>query len=402
MFVPLYFHLRSQGLSVSPTEFLELLRALEMGLVGESLDRFYFVARGLLIKRVEDYDAWDVAFATFFGRGEGVDQARIEQITDDVLEWLRDPKALRDLTEPERALLDRMASLDELWEGLAERLRTQTERHDGGSHWIGTGGTSPYGHGGVHAGGMRVGGPGGGRMAVQIAGERRFRNLRSDLTLDVRQMGLALRRLRQLSRRGREDELDIDGTIAATARNGGELEIRWRAPRANHLKLLLLMDVGGSMTPYSRLCSQLFSAAHQATHFKRFEAYHFHNCVYEHLYKDMAHRERVPTLQVLDEVDASWTCIIVGDAAMAPSELASSWGAIDLSHRNPRSGQWWLEEIARRMPQSVWLNPDPRRYWDVTYTTRQIMLIFDMFALTLDGLDEAIASLRRKRAAGGH
>ena len=402
MFVEFFYHLRYRGLDVSPTEYLSMLGALQEGLIGTSLDRFYVVARSLLVKRVEQYDIWDEAFAEFFkDRPFTLEQA--DPLSDELLQWLEDPKALREMTDIERQMLSQM-ELDELRRRLNERMREQNERHDGGSHWVGTGGTSPFGHGGQNPAGIRVGGPegegSGGRSAVQVANERRFRNLRSDLKLDVRQIGVALRKLRMLTREGHEEELDLDGTIAATARNAGDLEIVMQPPRANRVKLLLLMDVGGSMTPYTRLCSQLFSAAHQATHFKQFQSYYFHNCPYGTIYSDMARREGVSLRELIDhQLDASWRCIIVGDAAMAPGELMYAGGAIDLYYMNKRSGLSWLREIKEVVPRTVWLNPDPVRYWGTTYTTVKIREVFEMYPLTLDGLEDAVRLLRRKRAA---
>ena len=400
MFVDFFYHLRYRGLDVSPTEYLSMLGALKHGLMGTSLERFYIVARSLLVKRVEEYDIWDEAFAEFFkDRPFTLEQA--DPLTEELLSWLEDPQALRELTMVEREMLSAM-ELDELRRQYNERLREQDERHDGGSHWIGTGGTSRYGNGGQNPSGIRVGGKedgSGGRSAVQIARERRFRNLRSDLKLDVRQIGMALRKLRRLTREGHEEELDLDSTIEATAKNAGDLEIIMQPPRANRVKLLLLMDVGGSMTPYTKLCSQLFSAAHQATHFKQFQSYYFHNCPYGTVYTDMARREGKSLREILDQLDGSWRCIIVGDAAMAPGELMYAGGAIDLYYMNPRSGISWLREIKEVIPRTAWLNPDPVRYWGTTYTTVKIREIFEMYPLTLDGLDDAVRLLRRKRAA---
>ncbi len=287
-------------------------------------------------------------------------------------------------------------SLDELREQFEERMAEQTERHDGGNRWVGTGGTSPFGNNGAHPSGVRVGGMGRGRSAVQVASLRRFQNLRSDLTLDVRQIGVALRKLRVLARRGRQDELDLEGTVALTARNAGDLELKWQAPRKNRVKLMLLMDVGGSMTPYTRLCSRLFSAAHQASHFQAFESYYFHNCPYEVLYRNMALRDRVEFREVLRSKDEQWKCIVVGDAAMAPGELMYAGGSIDMYHLNDRAGIDWLRELSETIPSSVWLNPDPVRYWATSYTVGRIQELFPMFALTLDGLQEAMSELRKR------
>ena len=394
MFIEFFYLLRARGVPVATHELLDLLAALRAGLDQQSLQRFYTLGRALCVKRVEHYDLWDQAFYEFFA-----DRPLCEPIgamTEEVLRWLERPEALRALTEEERQALETLRA-EELKRELERRLQTQTERHDGGSHYIGTGGTSPFGHGGYHPSGVRIGeaAQGGGGSAVQIAELRRFRELRKDLTLDVRQIGVALRRLRALTRDGRQDELDLEGTVEATSKNAGDLEIIWRAPRKNRVKLLLLMDVGGSMTPYSKLCSRLFSAAHQASHFKQFESYYFHNCPYDRLYEEMAQRKSVATREVLSRLDASWRCVIVGDAAMAPDELLYAGGAIDLYEVNPRSGLAWLEEIKQVVPATVWLNPDPRPYWEVTYTVRRIREIFEMFALTLEGLDEAVSLLRR-------
>lgn len=394
MFVNFFYHLRLRGVPVSTTEYLTLLEALNKGLEQTSLERFYALARSLLVKRVEHFDLYDQAFAEFF-RDKPFDPALLPELTDQVLDWLQDPRAMRQLSDEERAMLEAI-DLEELRRRFQERLNEQTERHDGGNRWIGTGGTSPFGQGGTHPSGIRVG-QGGQRTAVQVAQDRRFRNLRSDLTLDVRQMGVALRKLRHLTRQQHLQELDIDQTINATADNAGDLELVFRSPRKNNVKLLLLMDVGGSMTPYTRHSSQLFSAAHQATHFKAFESYYFHNCPYDVVYTDMERRQGVSTKALLKEKDSSWTCIIVGDAAMAPGELMYAGGAIDLYHLNERSGLSWLTELREAMPRSVWLNPDPPHYWTTTFTVQKIRALFPMYPFTLGGLDEAINELRKKQ-----
>lgn len=395
MFIDFFYHLRSRGLNVSIVEYLTLLEALQKGLADASLERFYSLARSLLIKRPEAYDRYDLAFAEYF-QDAVVDWEQFgDSIHDALLEWLADPKAMRVLTDEERAQLEAL-DLDELRRQFAERLQEQDERHDGGSHWIGTGGTSPFGHGGYNPAGVRIGGPGGSRSAVQVAMDRRFKNLRGDLTLDVRQFSTALKKLRVLTRDGREEELDLDATIDQTARNYGDIELVFERPRRNEVKLLLLMDVGGSMTPYSHLTSRLFSAAHQANHFKNFKSYYFHNCPYEVLYEDISRREGVKTKAVLEQLDSSWRCILVGDAAMAPYELMQAGGSIDMFHQNGQPGIHWLQSIAERFERSVWLNPDPQKYWAATYTTRVIGSLFEMFPLTLDGLDEAVEALRRR------
>jgi hypothetical protein len=288
--------------------------------------------------------------------------------------------------------------LDTLREQFEARMKEQKERHDGGNRWVGTGGTSPFGHGGQHPSGVRVGGQGGGRSAVQVASDRRFRNLRSDLVLDVRQIGVALRQLKRLSREGMPEELDLEESIDATARNAGDLELVFRPERKNNVKLLLLMDVGGSMTPYTKVCERLFSAAHAAKHFKAFKYFYFHNCPYDTLYTDMARREGRPTREVLNSLDKSWCCILLGDAAMHPYELSMPGGAINYYYNNSEAGIQWLARIAESLPRSVWLNPEPVRYWEMP-SIRMIQEVFDMFPMSLDGLGRAVSSLRTKKSA---
>src|SRR5690606_25180587 len=243
---------------------------------------------------------------------------------------------------------------------------------------------------------LRVGGSGGGRSAMQVAESRRFRNLRSDRTLDVRQIGMALRQLRQLARDGRPDHLDLDETIDTTAQNAGDIERVFRPERKNTVKLLLLMDVGGSMTPYTRLCERLFSAAHKATHFKQFKYYYFHNCVYGNLYSNMQRGDAVPTGKVLQDLDRTWFCVVVGDAAMHPYELRMTGGSVNWFEDNADPGLTWLQRIANRFPRCVWLNPEPRRFWGLE-STAIIRSVFDMHELTLDGLHEAVNALRTTR-----
>jgi uncharacterized protein with von Willebrand factor type A (vWA) domain len=396
MFVEFFYHLRNRGLPISSTELLTLLEAMEKGLHQDSIDHFYILARALLVKRPEQYDIYDLAFAEYF-HDATVDWSQFSKdLPDELMNWLRDPQAMRQLTPTELEALEKL-DLEELRKRFEERLAEQTERHDGGNKWIGTGGTSPFGHGGTNPAGIRVGGPGGGRSAVQVAMNRRFKNLRTDGVLDVRQFSTALKRLRILAKDGREEELDLEETIDETARNFGEIELVFKQPRKNEVKLLLLMDVGGSMTPYSQLTSLLFSAAHQASHFKQFESYYFHNCPYETVYTDMSRRKGIKTAELLKKVDSTWRCIIVGDAAMAPYELMESGGSSDMFYINKDPGIVWLKRLIEKMPQSVWLNPDSPKYWRSFYTVNVISSIFPMFPLSLEGLDDAIRELRKKQ-----
>ena len=389
MFVDFFYHLRDFGLKVSSTEWLALMQALCGGHARANLNTFYHLARCLLVKRESDYDTYDRAFASFFGGIEAT-----PDVSEELLAWLENP-LLPDVSEEDREKM-RAFDLDEPASRFRELLEEQKERHDGGNRWIGTGGTSPFGHGGEHPTGVRVGGAGGGRSAVQVAGSRRYRNLRSDRILDTRQIGIALRRLKRLDKDEGPEELDLDDTIDQSARNGGEIELVFGPPRRNRIKLLLLMDVGGSMDPHTHLCERLFSAAHAANHFKKFEYRFFHNCVYKRLYTDMHHMRGEPTGEVLKKLDRTWSAVFVGDAWMAPSELTHGGGAIDFNHYNSIAGLEWLKRIRQRVPNSIWLNPEPRGHWNET-TIRLIRRVFPMYELTIDGLTEAVDVLRGTR-----
>ncbi len=368
---------------------MTLMEALSRGYIS-SLNDFYYLARATLVKSEAYFDHYDIAFQEYFKGVEGP-----PQISEEILNWLKEPLNRLLLTEEERALLESM-DLEKLLEELEKRLREQTEQHDGGSHWIGRAGTSPFGHSGEHPSGFRIGGGGGGRSAIQIAEQRQFRNYRHDLTLDIRQIEVALKGLRQFKRTGPEDELDLDKTIDATAKNAGDIELIWRRSRKNKVKLLLLMDVGGSMEPFAHLCSLLFSAAHRSTHFKDFQYYYFHNCVYDYVYKDILHRDAVPFDHLLQNIESDYKLIIVGDAWMAPSELNSVWGAIYYYERNRKPGIVRLKQIADHFNHCAWLNPESTAYWNEP-TIMTIRKIFPMFELTIEGLQQAIKKLIVKR-----
>ncbi|MCA9024692.1 MAG: VWA domain-containing protein [Planctomycetaceae bacterium] len=390
MFVDFFYHLRRFGLKVTITEWLSLMEALVVGHERASLDAFYHLARCLLVKRETDYDTFDRAFAAYF---RGIENG--PDITEELLNWLEDP-LLPDISVEDRAKLEAL-ELNELLQRFHELLEEQNERHDGGNRWIGTGGTSPFGHHGVNPAGIRVGGGGsGGGSAVQVAESRRFQNLRSDRILDTRQIGVALRRLKRLNKSDGPEELDLEASIDASARNAGEIELVFAPPRRNRIKLMLLMDVGGSMDPFTTLCERLFSAAHAANHFKEFEHRFFHNCVYETLYTDISRWEGEPTTNVLANLDHTWSVVFVGDAWMAPYELTNVNGSLNYFHRNSITGLEWLQRIRERVPNSVWLNPMTSEHWGAT-STRLIHSVFPMFELSIDGLTEAIDVLRGSR-----
>ncbi len=389
MFTDFFYTLKKRKVPVSITEWMTLMEALSKGLIS-NLDDFYYLARAILVKSETYFDQYDVAFQEYF---KGIEAPA--EIPEKILDWLKDPINRMSLTEEERALLDKM-DFDELLREFEKRMAEQTEQHDGGSYWIGRGGTGPFGHSGSHPAGIRVGGTSRGRGAIQVAQERRFRNYRSDLTLDVRQVKMALRRVRQLSRIGPEDDLDLEETIDATAKNAGEVELRWTRSRKNAVKLLLLMDVGGSMEPYADVCSRLFSAAHSESHFKDLQYFYFHNCVYENLYRDMEREEEVSTEHLLRTLESDYKVVLVGDARMAIQELSEKYGAIYYYQRNETPGIVWLKQIAEHFTHCVWLNPEEPHYWNHP-TVMLIGKLFPMFELTLEGLGEAIRKLNVKR-----
>jgi hypothetical protein len=389
MFTDLFYLLRKRKVPVSITEWMTLMEALSKGCIS-GLDDFYFLGRAILVKSEAYYDQYDVAFQEYF---KGLEAPA--DISEQIMEWLKDPINRMTLSDEERAMLEEM-DFDELLKEFEKRLREQTEQHDGGGYWIGRGGTSPFGHSGYHPAGIRIGGESGGRHAIQIAQERRFRNYRSDLTLDIRQIKLALTSLRQLSRIGPEDELDLEETIEATSKNAGELEFVWARSRKNAVKVLLLMDVGGSMEPFALLCSRLFTAAHSSSHFKDFKYFYFHNCVYDNLYQDIERYEAVSTAHLLCTLEPDYKVVLVGDARMADWELVREGGAIYYYERNQVPGIVWLQRIAQHFTHCAWLNPEDPYYWNHP-TVMMIGKVLPMFQLTLDGLGQAIKKLIVKR-----
>jgi len=389
MFTDFFFLLKQRKVPVSITEWMTLMEALSEGLI-TNLDEFYYLARAILVKNEAYFDEYDVAFQHYF---KGIEMPADMQ--DQLMEWLSDGKRLEDIIRHAGDEFD-MYDLEELMREFEKRMAEQTEQHDGGNYWIGRGGTSPFGHSGTHPAGVRIGGESKGRGAIQIASERRFRNYRNDLTLDVRQIKMALRALRQLNRIGPEDELDLDETIDATAKNAGDIEMRWRRSRRNAVKVALFMDTGGSMEPFIDVCSRLFSAAHSSSHFKDLKYYYFHNCVYENVYQDVEHEEEVSTEYLLHTMEPDYKLIMVGDARMAMSELTAKYGAIYYYHRNETPGIMWLKRIADHFTHKVWMNPEEPRFWNHP-TVQMIDRLFPMHELTLEGVGEAMKTLTRKR-----
>ncbi|MDP6977376.1 MAG: VWA domain-containing protein [Myxococcota bacterium] len=397
MFLDLFYELREAGVPVGLQEWRMLMESLEKGLHGSSLLRFYHLARATLVKSETYYDAFDRVFAHVF---EGVEGEL--SIEDEVLEWLQDPKNFEELTDEQRAMLEWL-DRDELMQRFLETLAEQDERHDGGGKWVGTGGRSPFGHGGEHPTGIRVGGPGRNRSAMKVAEDRKFQDYRTDSTLDLRNMKLALKRLRQLTRVGPADELDLDETIDETCRNAGEIDLVFRPERKNNVRLLLLMDVGGTMDPYYEPMSRLLTAMLEERGLREFKAYYFHNCVYETVCENasLARADSIPTGDLLRRLDERWKVMIVGDASMHPSELMSPRGNINPRLESKTPGIEWLRRIDDHFLRTVWVNPDPQKIWQSTRTCRIVMDMFPMFPLSIDGIGDAVSALvgARKAAA---
>jgi len=388
MFLPLFHALKALGVPVTPTEWLALMEALAKGLHNQSLQDFYYLARSLLVKDVAYYDAFDQAFAHCFQGGELPDDWATK---DQILQWLKDPLAPLQLSKEELGRLERL-SLEELLRELEDRLRRQEGAHHGGHHWIGTGGTSPFGRGGSHPTGISFAPEGGGGGAMLQAFARQYRNLRSDLTLDVRQIGVALKKLRDLRKEG-EEVLDVEATVEKTCRNAGEIDLVFGRERENQVRLILAMDTGGSMEPFRELSERLFSAAHGLNHFKDFRAFYFHNCVYENLYTDLAAGEFVPTAEVVRECARAYRLVVVGDASMAPYELLIPNGTLERYRTSNVKGIDWLRQLADAFPKRAWLNPLAESSWGYTDTVETVGRLFPMFPLTLEGLDRAVRQL---------
>ena len=390
MFTGFHSMLRAAGLQVGVGEWMAVVDALDNGAIGPNMRQFYTVARALVCRDEGDYDRFDQAFGAFF---QGT--ALPTPLTQNLHDWLDNPLQRPALSAEE---LDAMQhyDLDQLRKLYEERLAEQTERHDGGSNWIGTGGTSPFGQGGNHPTGMRVGEGAQGRgQAIATAKARRFRNYRSDMILDTRQIAVAIRKLRRLERKARRLELDIDATIDQTARNCGDITIVQRPERRNQARVVLLLDAGGSMDPHARTVEAFFSALKQSGGLREVEVYYFHNCPYGELYTDMAMFEKKPIADVLRSVPPNTYLVAVGDAWMAPRELLSPYGAIEYGMADEVPGLTRIEQIAAAFPQRAWLNPIPENYWGET-TIAAVAAAVPMFPLTVDGMVRAVSALMGK------
>lgn len=394
MFIEFFYLLRFRKVKVSIDEWLMLLDAMDKGLVEPSLKSFYNLCRNVLIKNEADYDAFDMVFVEFFSAIENA-----EDLPEEFYKWLSEGVKVRDINDKDTSE-SIIFEFEELLRQLKERIQEQKGKHDGGNYWIGTGGASPMGHSGYHPQGIRVGGESRHKSAVQIAGERHFKDFREDAVLDTRSFQMAFRKLRQYSSRVNtaETELDLEATIKETGDNAGNLKIVMKKPRKNTVKLLLLFDSDGSMLYYSRLSNQLFQAVSKSSHFKDLKVYYFHNCIYDHLYTTPYCRrgEWVETEWLMRTLPSDYKLIFVGDGTMAPSELFRRGGNVELGLFNEELGIDWLKKIKNRYEKAIWLNPIDQRRWDTiygAYTLNAIRDVFPMYQLTVDGLEQGIKKL---------
>ncbi len=396
MFIRFFFSLKEAGIPVSPTAFLTLHRAIKSDLVN-SLDDFYIAARSILVKTERHFDLYDLVFASIF---EGVELPAESDLEDEMMamallrDWLENPKVLAASLGLNEKKLAKMTP-EELLEYFQQRLRDQKDRHDGGSRWIGTGGTSPVGHSGFHPGGMRVGGISRNLSAVKIAGERRYKDYSLDGPLTQSSMGEALKRLRNLVPEGKKDRLNIDATIYQTIKNGGEIEIVFDRAIVDRLKIVLAIDNGGwSMDPYIDVVQVLFQYA--KSQFKDLKTYYFHNTIYDLLWKDAGRYKNPIKIDDFDKLDPQTRMIIVGDASMAPYELMSADGSIYAYERSGQPSIQRLKYLSDIFSHIIWMNPIPQRHWNMTYSINIIRNIIPMFELSLDGLEKAVTHLMRR------
>lgn len=391
MLIDFFQAVRAAKIPATPRELLDLIRALEADLAFADLDGFYLLARTCLVKDEKYYDRFDLAFSSYF-KGIGQLETTVEQLIPD--DWLRQTFE-RHLSEADKAELQSLGSLDKLLETLKQRLEEQQGRHAGGNKWVGTGGTSPFGHGGYNPEGIRIGGKSTHRRGVKVWEKREFRNLDDQQNLENRNIQVALKRLRKFARTGAEEELDLDGTIRATARNAGHLDLKMVRQKHNAVKVLLLLDIGGSMDDHIALIEALFSACR--SEFKHLEHFYFHNCLYESVWKDNRRRfnERTATLDLLHKYAQDYKVIFVGDASMSPYEIAVPGGSVE--HMNTEAGKTWMQRVTDTWPSLVWLNPVPQGYWPYTQSIGMMQQLVQqrMFPMTLEGLDAAMRHLSK-------
>jgi len=391
MLIDFFLHLRQAKLAVSIKEYLTLIEALRSNVIGPSVDEFYYLSRATLVKDERNFDKFDRAFAAYFKGVESLPGIDL----DLPLEWLK-RQLQREFTAEEKAQIEAMGGLDKLLERLRQLLEEQKERHEGGRKWIGTNGTSPFGNGGFNPEGIRIGGPSGGnRTAVKVWEQRAYRDYDDQVELGTRNIKVALRRLRKFAREGAEEELDIDDTIHSTARNAGWLDIKMVPERHNTIKVLMLLDVGGTMDDHIKRTEELFSAAR--SEFKHLEFYYFHNCVYDFVWKNnrRRHSERLMTWDLLRKYNPDYRLILVGDATMSPYEILQPGGSVEYNNEEP--GAVWLQRLAERFPKFAWLNPEPEGVWEYRQSISVIRQVMAnrMYPVTLAGLEKAMRELSK-------
>lgn len=391
MFITFFTELKSAGVPVSLREYLTLMEAMDKDLASRKVEEFYYLSRAVLVKDERNLDRFDRVFGHVFKGLELMEEALTAEIPE---EWLR-KLTEKYLTEEEKQQIEALGGLDKLMETLRQRLAEQTGRHQGGSKWIGTGGTSPFGAYGYNPEGIRIGQDGNRNFrAVKVWDKREFKDFDDDVEIGTRNIKVALRRLRKFARTGTPEELDLDGTIKGTAHKG-YLDIHMRPERHNAVKVLLFFDVGGSMDWHIKSTEELFSAAR--TEFKHMEHFYFHNCPYERVWKENRRRyqETTPTFDVMHTYPHDYKVIFVGDASMSPYEIAMPGGSVE--HMNEEPGQVWMERLTHTYPAAVWLNPVPENEWDYTQSIRMMRQLMSgrMYPLTLEGLDRAMRELVR-------
>ncbi|HEX2530017.1 MAG TPA: hypothetical protein VHK70_00940 [Burkholderiaceae bacterium] len=389
MLIDFFFTLKDAKIPVSIKEFLVLLEAMQRNVIAPSLDDFYYLSRTALVKDEAHYDKFDKAFGLYF---RGIDTL-FDKNPEIPLDWLM-KRMERELTPEQKAAIAKFG-YDKLMDRLKELLKEQKERHEGGNKWIGTGGTSPFGNGGQNPEGIRIGGKGGNRSAVKVWEARAYRDYDDERELGTRNIKVALRRLRRFAREGVEEELALDDTIRATANNAGYLDIRMRPERKNNIKVLMLLDVGGTMDDHIARTEELFSAA--KTEFKNMEFFYFHNCVYDYLWKNnrRRHAERFPTWDILRKYTPDTKLVFVGDATMSPYEILQPGGSVEYS--NEEAGAEWLQRFTHAFPKFIWLNPEPESLWQYRQSITVIRQIMNnrMFPITIEGLERGMRLLSK-------
>ena len=391
MLVNFFQGLKDGGVPVTPRELLDLLAAMNKQLVFGNIDDFYNLSRAVMVKDEKYYDRFDRAFGLHFRDLEGVDDVIEALIPDD---WLRS-EFVKQLSDEDKAKIESLGGLEKLIDEFKKRLEEQEKRHEGGNKWVGTGGTSPFGNEGFHPEGIRVGGQGKNKKAVKVWDRRDFKNLDDSVEIGTRNIKVALRRLRKFARTGSADELDLDDTISSTAKNAGLLDIKMVPERHNAVKVLLFLDVGGSMDPHVKVCEELFSAAR--SEFKHLKHFYFHNFLYDNVWENniRRHNQRTPLHDVMHKFGHDYKVVLVGDASMSPYEIVQPGGSVE--HWNEEPGAIWLERLRSTFDKCVWLNPIPEDEWQYTQSisiTNQLMEE-KMYPLTLGGLEDAMGFLAK-------